>query len=187
MAMEYGQPIPADDWRRVLKYIKLSRESSSSSSSSGLLVRGTKKRFTEMSKRDIEAMGHVPQEQWSSLFGCTEYLLDIIRSKRWRNQESPLIPYADDFYRAYARWGPDAPTETKVRVGTIHSAKGAEADNVVVLLTTTPRCQREASLDIASQDAEHRVWYVAVTRARRRLFVCREARGEKGIVPEYKI
>jgi DNA helicase-2/ATP-dependent DNA helicase PcrA len=51
----------------------------------------------------------------------------------------------------------------QVRISTIHAIKGAEADRVILLNGMGERTYEEMT------DAEHRVWYVAVTRARHRL------------------
>lgn len=53
-----------------------------------------------------------------------------------------------------------------VRLSTIHSAKGAEADHVVLLREMAKRSHKEIELN---PDDELRVWYVAVTRAREKL------------------
>lgn len=58
--------------------------------------------------------------------------------------------------------------EPKISVGTIHSVKGSEAENVVVLLDIT----RSVALNIESHpDTEHRVFYVAFTRAKKNLII----------------
>lgn len=54
-------------------------------------------------------------------------------------------------------------SKPKVRVSTIHSAKGAEADHVILMNAMGARTYE--SMD----DNEVRVWYVGVTRARHRL------------------
>ena len=59
----------------------------------------------------------------------------------------------------------DAP---RVRVSTIHGAKGAEADHVLLLTDVPARVWRGMELD---PDAEARVLYVAVTRARQALTI----------------
>lgn len=56
----------------------------------------------------------------------------------------------------------------KYKLMTIHTVKGAEADNVV-LYTGMSRLTYEAFE--SNPDAEHRVWYVGVTRARNNLFI----------------
>ncbi len=56
----------------------------------------------------------------------------------------------------------------RVRLSTIHSAKGGEADHVVLMTEMAERSYQEMSL---KPDDERRVWYVGVTRARERLTV----------------
>jgi superfamily I DNA/RNA helicase len=58
-------------------------------------------------------------------------------------------------------------TECKIEINTIHGVKGREADNVVILPDMT-----QQTLEILHKypDSEHRVFYVAVTRARHNLF-----------------
>ena len=59
-------------------------------------------------------------------------------------------------------------TEVKIRLSTIHSAKGSEADNVVLLTDISERTENGL---FSNPDQEHRVWYVGVTRAKKRLFI----------------
>jgi len=55
-----------------------------------------------------------------------------------------------------------------ISINTIHSVKGAEADNVVVLLNIT----RQVYINLQNNpDSEHRVFYVGCTRAKKRLFI----------------
>lgn len=49
------------------------------------------------------------------------------------------------------------------RISTIHASKGAEADRVILMNAMGERTYEEMN------DSEHRVWYVAVTRARHQL------------------
>lgn len=56
--------------------------------------------------------------------------------------------------------------EPKVRLSTIHGAKGAEADQVVLLTAMGTKTWEHMALN---QDNEHRVWYVGVTRAKESL------------------
>ena len=52
----------------------------------------------------------------------------------------------------------------RIRVSTIHKAKGGEADNVALLLDSTKACT-----EYWDQDPEHRVFYVGMTRAKKTL------------------
>lgn len=56
----------------------------------------------------------------------------------------------------------------RVRLSTIHSAKGGEADHVVLMKEMAKRTHEEMALQ---PDDERRVWYVGVTRAREQLTV----------------
>ena len=58
--------------------------------------------------------------------------------------------------------------DIKIDIGTIHSVKGAEADNVVMLLDITQSVKNNLDLN---PDSEHRVFYVGATRAKKTLIV----------------
>jgi len=57
-----------------------------------------------------------------------------------------------------------------IHVSTIHRAKGMEAQNVMVITDMGPMAHRNFE---QHPDQEHRVWYVAFTRARERLWLYR--------------
>jgi len=56
----------------------------------------------------------------------------------------------------------------KVEIATIHAVKGREADNVLIMPDMTHQTHQGF---VENQDAEHRVWYVGVTRARKRVII----------------
>jgi DNA helicase-2/ATP-dependent DNA helicase PcrA len=56
----------------------------------------------------------------------------------------------------------------RIRLSTIHSAKGAEAEHVVLMTELAWRTARELE---QNPDDERRVWYVGVTRARNKLTI----------------
>lgn len=55
-----------------------------------------------------------------------------------------------------------------IKVNTIHSVKGAEADNVILLLNVSGAVYKNIQ---QNPDSEHRVFYVGATRARKNLYV----------------
>ena len=71
------------------------------------------------------------------------------------------------YLRSALRRGEDT-RKPRVRVSTIHGAKGAQADNVVLITDVSPRA---ANAMDAEPDDEHRVLYVGLTRARTQLLV----------------
>lgn len=58
--------------------------------------------------------------------------------------------------------------EPNIRIMTVHSSKGTEEDNVLLVPDMTPRAYKTFC---NNPDAEHRVWYVAVTRAKKSLWL----------------
>lgn len=73
-----------------------------------------------------------------------------------------------EYYLNILRSGGSLTREPTVSIGTIHSVKGEEADNVMVLTDVTNRIENRTT---RAEDAEHRVFYVAVTRAKHKLFL----------------
>jgi len=67
-----------------------------------------------------------------------------------------------EYYLACLRRGEKLTNEPRIRIETIHGAKGAEAEHVLLLTDLTYRVQHGAEID---PDAEHRVFYVGVSRA----------------------
>ena len=59
-------------------------------------------------------------------------------------------------------------TNVFVELATIHSVKGAEADNVILL---TGMSARSYETFLSDPDSEHRVFYVGATRARKALYI----------------
>lgn len=73
------------------------------------------------------------------------------------------IPLDDrEYYLACRRRGEDLTSSPRVRIETIHGAKGLEAESVVMSTDMNFRAQRGYELD---PDSEHRVLYVGLTRA----------------------
>ena len=62
----------------------------------------------------------------------------------------------------------DAP---RVKLSTIHSAKGGEADNVLLILDNTKKIREAVEKNQDKRDEEHRVWYVGVTRTKQNLYI----------------
>lgn len=77
------------------------------------------------------------------------------------------------YYRAVRRRGESFVKDPRIKISTIHGAKGGEADNVLLLTEMTART---VNAMVSNPDSEHRVWYVAVTRARSELHIVRPQR-----------
>jgi len=73
-----------------------------------------------------------------------------------------------DYYRDVIRTKPDS-MDPMIRVSTIHSVKGAEADHVILLPDVTRKVMDNLE---RNPDSEHRAFYVACTRAKKSLYIC---------------
>lgn len=80
-----------------------------------------------------------------------------------------------NYLRAARARGERLNQRPRVRLSTVHSAKGGEARRVVLLTEMAARTWREMG---ENEDDERRVWYVAVTRAREELVVVHGDRPE---------
>ena len=79
------------------------------------------------------------------------------------------IPQRDRvYYQAIKRRGESLARTPRIYVGTIHSVKGGEADNVLLLPDMTQRTWDGYERD---RDAEHRTFYVGATRAKQALWL----------------
>ncbi len=157
-----GYPISGSEWMLVLEQIPQLYNGEK------LLVRGTKAEWLREGGDRAKLVCYVDQlVDW----GATELLVENIKGGTWPNFFIGGSDYAKDYLTARERYGYEVVTDPPVKAGTIHSVKGAEADNVV-WLTTTNRMIHEASEDDQEfYNEECRIAYVAATRARKRLYV----------------
>lgn len=91
----------------------------------------------------------------------------LLTKAPWIEAFNLLEPIEQSFLQAAEIRG-DIFTRPRIEISTVHGAKGKEADHVVLCTDMTKRTwdayQRNA-------EAEHRVWYVGVTRARKILHI----------------
>ena len=70
--------------------------------------------------------------------------------------------------------------DARVKLSTIHSAKGGEATNVLLILDNTKTIREATEKSQDKEDEENRVWYVGVTRTSQNLYIMsarKEAQG----------
>lgn len=96
--------------------------------------------------------------------GATRWLVSILAGDGWAD----LVPALRRYEDARKQYG-DAALAPTVRVGTIHSVKGDEADNVVLYDAMSQRSK--LNMFNGGGNEERRVWYVGASRAKERLFV----------------
>lgn len=86
----------------------------------------------------------------------------------WHEALDNLPPEEMGYMLAARRRGEKLRATPRIRLSTIHSAKGAEADHVVLMTEIAYRTMRETE---TNPDDERRVWYVGATRARQKLTI----------------
>jgi|TARA_R110002020_G_scaffold48763_4_gene138983 DNA helicase-2/ATP-dependent DNA helicase PcrA len=93
---------------------------------------------------------------------------EAIRRHDWMAVLNLIPPEEREYLRSCLRNGERFEKDPRITISTIHQVKGGEADNVA--LTTD---MGKLSWDNATTDEEIRVWYVAITRTRKSLFLIR--------------
>jgi len=70
--------------------------------------------------------------------------------------------------------------DARVKLSTIHSAKGGEATNVLLILDNTKTIREAMDKSPDKEDEENRVWYVGVTRTSQNLYIMSAKKEAKG-------
>lgn len=96
-------------------------------------------------------MEELPKQPWQNIFDM------------WPFEK---IAYLTEIFSKYGSADPFA--DIKYTLRTIHTAKGSEAENVVLF---TGMSDITYNAFIENPDPEHRVWYVGATRAKENLFI----------------
>lgn len=155
--IEHGKPATSDDFAAAVELLP----------AMGNMVKGAKaawgreetlQRWEVIAPGDLENAGMKPE------------FADKLRKGAWGD----LFHGAARWRAAAAKYGQALATNPEIRVGTIHAAKGMEADTVVLSTTVSRRIHEAQSIDAEQHDEERRVEYVGVTRAKRRLVVATE-------------
>ena len=126
-----------------------------SQTAAGVLERGAKKLIEAADSQAAYTIADL-QQNFGLKAGDNADALSVIRMNE---SEKAYI-------QALERRGEDVTQEPRIKIGTIHSNKGGEDDNVAVDLGST-----RAAVESRFPDDEHRVFYVGFTRAKNNLHV----------------
>lgn len=166
-ALEKGKQISGAEWGRAMELLP-----SVNKSKEPMLARGSKSGWSKQ------------VDDWDVIFpneleqvGATPPLVEKIRSGAWCG----LVDRGEEWRSHAEKWGSDLASNSKIRVGTVHSVKGMEADNVAMLTTISKRVEQGREDCHDQHDEECRIAYVGVTRARRNLYVINEHRYGKPV------
>ena len=84
------------------------------------------------------------------------------------------------YIREMLRHGEELSKDARVQLSTIHSAKGGEATNVLLILDNTKTIREAVEKNFEKEDEENRVWYVGVTRTSQNLYIMGAKKEAKG-------
>ena len=108
---------------------------------------------------DLQEFGYNTKDQWYEVFKSDPEECLYIR-EMLRNKEELSKP-------------------ARVKLSTIHAAKGGEATNVLLILDNTKKIREAIDKSEDKHDEEHRVWYVGVTRAKQNLYIMTPKREDR--------
>ena len=112
-------------------------------------------------------------------------ILENIKSKTinfqgdWYEEFNNVSMSKRDYMRAMLDNGEDLLMEPRIKVSTIHGAKGGEAHNVILYLNQTANTIKGTKKSQEKQDEEFRVWYVGITRTIENLFLIKSKNKSK--------
>jgi superfamily I DNA/RNA helicase len=85
-----------------------------------------------------------------------------------------------DYLRHMLSNGEKLSEDARIKLSTIHAAKGGEEDSVVLILDNSQKIRDAVMYDHEKRDEEHRVWYVGATRAKNNLYLMRAKKERHG-------
>lgn len=130
------------DWRRVTETLPAKIDGVD------LFVRGTKARWKKIECGREPGRGLDGVAEW----GATDAFVQMVVDGRWKKDMPLLLSEAID------RFGVEVVRNPRVRIGTCHSVKGMEAENVFCLSKSTPAAAANAQEEACLK-------YVTITRA----------------------
>ena len=111
------------------------------------------------------------------LYDLTEF--GFSNTQRWYDVFK-LNPEECLYVREMLRQEEELNKDARVQLSTIHSAKGGQADNVLLILDNTKTIREATEKSDDKHDEEHRVWYVGVTRTKQNLYIMTAKKEDKG-------
>jgi DNA helicase II / ATP-dependent DNA helicase PcrA len=160
--LEHGEPVSGEDLACAIE------ATPTRSLSGALMKRGVKASWT---KDDTMA------KDWDMILpsdlkqiGFEDALVNQITEGRWAG----LMHNAEKWRKSAVKFGAELATQPHIRVGTIHSTKGMEAETVVLSTAISRRVKESQERDPRQYDEERRVEYVGVTRAKKNLIIAND-------------
>lgn len=173
-ALQRGEAIAGEEWASLVRNLPVMEEGVR------YLEHGVKEQY-----KDPDVCERLPPVRLGEIteHGGTPALVEKLRAN---GDWCGLVKGTSIIQHALQTHGEAMLAEPNVRVGTIHSAKGAESSHVVLWDALTEQTAKAMLNDRARQDEERRVWYVGMTRAKHRLTVLRASKLD-GVQREFKL
>ena len=161
-SLEQGKVCSGEGLKNAISMIRVS-----SPDGSRLLKKGTKAAWGRGEYQSLDIVR--PCKEDYEIAGIQEPLAELIKSGRWHlAMEGRNRDRAELWRDSAVRFGVSAASSPRIRLSTVHAAKGLEADNVIVSSISSPAVARSSSASEDRHNEECRVAYVAVTRAKKR-------------------
>jgi superfamily I DNA/RNA helicase len=151
--LQHGQHVTSEEWTQALELLP----------AKGLFEHGAKAQW----KKGLSDQFDVIYPEDLPALGCLPTLTAALATKDWQT----LVDHGRSWYESAEKWGVEAVQHPRIRVGTIHSAKGLEASKVVYITSKGKRIAESESMSRDRWSEERRIEYVAVTRAKHSLVV----------------
>ena len=103
----------------------------------------------------------------------------LLGSPIWHEALTRIPEDKRDYLISVLRRGTKLSTASRIKLSTIHGAKGGEADNVMLFMDLSPKFAKEYA---SNGDNINRLFYVGVTRAKKALHLVLPKQREKGFM-----
>ena len=125
----------------------------------------------------LECIGSNLKPTEEKMYDLSEFGLD--KTVNWFDEFQ--VDYEECLYiREMLSYGEKLSQDARVKLSTIHAAKGGEADNVLLILDNTKTIRESSEKNDEKSDEENRVWYVGVTRTKQNLYIMAAKKEDKG-------
>jgi len=131
--------------------------------------------LNEQVMRGHKTLPSVDEEKLLTLQELREHH-GLMTDEPWEDALSVIPDEEARYYKACIRRGEDFTKPPRIRISTIHTAKGAEATNVILMTDSPKKSNNTMASSLHTDDDELRVFYVGLTRAKKELHLIHPCR-----------
>lgn len=128
-------------------------------------------RFMMLGEQVMRGHKTLPSVEEDKFLTMQELIADhgLLTDEPWEDALAAIPDEESRYYKACLRRGEDFSKAPRIRISTIHTAKGAEATNVLLLTDVPKKSNNSMANRLHTEDDELRVFYVGLTRAKSEL------------------